>query len=351
MFEDVLKVFYLVRKREGFSTTELDELMDIFNRHDRGGKGELREFELARCFNWLGYPLSQKRRRELWVRVDVDKTESIEHAEFLKLVRILREEETAACRDVLENCVHLKGSSKSQLPESTFNNMLRSLGYYPPPDIVHEAMTQCCDSSGDGTVDLQGLLGLLRFIREKQVAKLRLCAGISDQQYSKIRGKFGLRMDSGKVIQLPEFEKVMYDLFPRARHDVVRQDMIKKIFKEQTGADGVIKELSEAYWIVRQYADARDEVKWNLEQKAAAEAGFNAWQVASFREAYLAADENGDGSLSQTEIQAVFEDLMKLSLKQFQSMTKEFRNMGEKSDCIEFADFLRLMKIILGAGH
>merc|ERR1719487_280668 len=42
VFEDVLKVFYLVRRREGFSEKELNELTDIFHRHDKGAKGELR---------------------------------------------------------------------------------------------------------------------------------------------------------------------------------------------------------------------------------------------------------------------------------------------------------------------
>jgi len=350
MFEDVLKVFYLVRKREGFAEAELDELTDIFNRHDRGGKGELREFELARCFNWLGYPLSPVRRRELWTRVDVDKTESIELGEFLKLVRILREEETSASKEVLENCKHLKGSAKSQVPEATVTAMLKGLGYHPQPEIVSQAAKQVGDSSGDGAVDLQGVLGILRFIREKQVTKLRNCAGITDQQVTKIRGKCGLALDSGKQIQVTAFEKVMFDLFPTARQDPKEHEKIRKIFKDQTQGD-VLKELTEAFWIVRIYADMRDEDKWNREQQAAAEAGFTQWQVASFREAFIAADASGDGLLSETEIQTVFEDLIKLSLKQFQSMTREFRNMGDKSENIEFADFIRLMRVVLGAGH
>lgn len=350
MFEDVLKVFYLVRKREGFSESELSELTDVFNRHDGGAKGELREFELGRCFNWLGYPLSVQRRRELWVRVDVDKTESIEPSEFLKLVRILREEETAAVKSLLSNCPHIKGSGKSVLPEESFNNMLKDLGYFLPKDIIKQALNQSVDSSGDGTVDMHGVFGLLRWIRDRNVEKLRSCAGITDQQSSKMRGKFSLKTKAGKAVPEADFFKVMYEMFPVAKHDPGRQAIMRKIFKEQTGEKG-LTELTEAFWIVRLYADARDEDKWNREQKAAAEAGFTHWQVASFREAFLVADVNGDGSLSESEIQTVFQDLMKLSLKQFQSMTHEFHRMGDKSDAIEFADFIRLMRIVLNAGH
>jgi len=280
----------------------------------------------------------------------VDKTESIELSEFLKLVRILREEETAAVKSLLSTCPHIKGAKKVVLPEESFNNMLKDLGYYLPKDIIKQALNQSVDSSGDGGADLQGVFGLLRWIRDRQVDKLRQCAGITDQQSSKIRGKFNLRIQSGKKVEMADFCKVMYEMFPVAKHDPVRQEIMKNIFKAQTGDKG-LTDLTEGFWIVRLYADARDEDKWNREQAAAAEAGFTHWQVASFREAFLAADDDNSGSLSESELQTVFQDLMKLSLKQFQSMTREFHKMGDKSDAIEFADFIRLMKIVLSAGH
>lgn len=350
VFEDVLKVFHCVRKREGFSTKELEELTEVFNRHDKGGKGELREFELRRCFSWLGYPLSNQRARELWCRVDVDKTESIELAEWLKLIRILREEETAAANEILESCPTLKAGTEKMIPQSTLTSMLKGLGYFPPEDIITAAIKQTADSSGDGAVDSLGILGLLRFIREKQVQKLRSCAGIPENHMQKIRGKFGVRIDSGKEIKIEEFEKVLCDLYPVVKHDPVEKDKIRALIKQQLGEDRKgFKELMEAYWIVRLYADQRDEDKWLREQQAAADAGFTSWQIASFREAFAKADEDGSGTLSESEIQSVFEDMMKLSLKQFQTMTVEFRNMGDRSDCIEFADFIKLMQIILKA--
>jgi Ca2+-binding EF-hand superfamily protein len=349
VFEDVLKVFYLVRKREGFSEQELNELTDVYNRHDKGGKGELREFELARCFTWMGYPLSQHRRRELWCRVDVDKTESIELGEFLKLVRLLREEEISAARELLASCEHLKGGG-SFLPEASLKKMLLQLGYMPSQQLISQAMKQNGDTNGDGSVDLQGVLSILRFIREKQVVKLRQSAGISDQQASKIKGKFGLRVEAGKQIELNEFERIMYDLFPVARHQQGEREKIKNLMLEQTGGNR-IKDLMEAYWIVRLYGDMRDEDKWNREQQAASDAGFTNWQVASFREAFVAADGNSDGCLTEREIQAVFEDLMSLNLNQFEAMSREFHNLGDNRDCVEFAEFLRLMKVILVSGQ
>ena len=41
--------------------------------------------------------------------------------------------------------------------------------YAPPDSIISLSLKQSGDTSGDGSVDLHGLLGILRFIREKQV--------------------------------------------------------------------------------------------------------------------------------------------------------------------------------------
>merc|ERR1719401_1641183 len=107
----------------------------------------------------------------------------------------------------------------------------------------------------------------------------------------------------------------------------------------------------EAYWIVRLYGDMRDEEKWRREQEAAAEAGFTNWQVASFREAFVAADTNADGFLSEREIEAVFDDLMNLNLSQVDRMRKEFRRLGGVKEYLEFAEFLVLMQLILAEGR
>jgi Ca2+-binding EF-hand superfamily protein len=267
--------------------------------------------------------------------------------EFLKLIRLLREEETAAARDILETCEHIRGSTKSSLPEASLAKMLLHLGYCPPDKIIKEAMRECADTTGDGSVDIFGVLNILRLIREKQVAKLRANAGISDQQANKLKSKFGMRLEHGKHVELTEFDKVMCELFPAAKHQPGEKERIRHLIKEQTQGRGYIKELMEAFWIVRLYADMRDEDKWAREQDVAHDAGFTHWQVASFREAFVSADANADGCLSELEIQAVFENLMALNLNQFEAMSKEFHKMGTKSDCIEFCDFLRLMHVIL----
>jgi len=268
------------------------------------------------------------------------------------LVRLLREEETKYSEDLLKRDVERakKYNLRQQyLSEDLLRNMLYKLGYFPPQQIINQALKQSCDASGDGAIDLQGILGILRFIREKLVVKLRQSAGLSDQQANRVRGKFNMRFEAGKHVDASEFERFMYELFPAARHAKDQKTRIKELIKQHSTEAG-IENIMEAFWIVRLYGDARDEDTWRREQEAAAAAGFHSTQVAQFREAFVGADDNGDGCLSEHEIQTVFEDLMSLNLGQVETMRREFHNLGDKKECIEFAEFLRLMRIILDEG-
>mmetsp|Transcript_64944 Transcript_64944/g.102285 ORF Transcript_64944/g.102285 Transcript_64944/m.102285 type:complete len:111 (+) Transcript_64944:1-333(+) len=109
----------------------------------------------------------------------------------------------------------------------------------------------------------------------------------------------------------------------------------------------------DAYWIVRLYSDMLDEAKWHTEQEAAQKAGFTKWQVASFREAFVAADIDADGFISSREIKSVFDDLLSVNLAQVDGVTMqhEFLRLAGRKDCITFSEFLNLMHIILYDGR
>lgn len=341
VFEDVLKLVQFVREREGFSEAEVKELKEVFEKHDTKNTGNLREFELARCLTWLGYPISPHKRRQLWCKVDVDKTNSIEENEFLKLVRLLREEETSMAAKLLE-----KSPEGGLLREKDLKDTLVRLAYVPSAEVLAEACKQSADADGDGKIDMQGIINILNFIRESQVVKLRQSAGLPDNKAAKIRGKFGYRAESGKHILPAEFERFMYELFPIARRSKDDRERIRKLIAEHCQDDGAI-DFKEAFWIVRTYQDMRDEDAWMREQQIAADAGFSAAQVSQFRQAFVAADFDGSGYLSDSEILAVFDEVMALNMIQVQMVKSELGRLGDKKDALDFGDFMKLMQTIL----
>jgi len=344
VFEDILKVIRLIRQQEGFNKEEVKELVDVFKKHDQRGEDQLRDFELARALNWLGYPLSHQKRRQYWCKVDVDKTDSIDSTEFLKFVRLLREDETATAKQLI--ACSQGADDSAYLRESDLRELLNRMGYTPPVNIVSEAAKQSSDSSGDGKTDLVGVLGIFRHIRENQVRRLRENAGLPDNVASKVRGKFGLRIEAGKLVLVDEVERFMVsDVFKTAAKCPEERKAIMDLL-EQRSDDGML-DLTGIYWAVRLYGDKRDEAAWQREQDAAQAANFSNTQVAQFRSRFVEADRDGSGALCQKEIQSIFDQLLKLTPEQVQTLNGEFATAKDGySEHVDFPEFLRMMRVV-----
>jgi len=346
IFEDVLKLLDNIKRREGFSMKEKKELEEVFDKFDGSGRQEMREFELARAMNWLGYPLSQTRRRELWCRVDVDKSNKIDKGEFLKLVRILREDETKASRVVLSQL----SSSAKFFQDSELKNFLFKLGYAPPPPLFDQAVKMSLDTNDSGGADVLGVLAILRFVREGQVQKFRLCAGLSDKQADKVRSKFGAKTEAGKKVEEKDLEKFMLDMFKTAKHNPVERERIKTTIKENIAGDKKL-DLMAIFWAVRSYGDMREEDLYEREEKVVMDAKFDENSVGQFRKAFAQADDDGSGALNEKEIKSVSKNIMSLSTAQEEILKKEIENMGELKECIDFPEFLRIMGVLKKAGE
>jgi len=345
IFEDCVHVLAYIRSNEGFSKDEAQELKSVFRKFCSKGRDELREFELTRALSWLGYPLSSQRRRQLWCRVDLDKSGAIHEGEFLKLVRHLREEETSASQLLVAKLQH--SNAGSEIPEADFKQMLNKLGYSPSPTILAEALELPSDSTGDGTSDIYGILSILRHLRESQVKKLRQSSGLSDQQVAKIRSKFGLKLEAGKRVEPQEFERFMYELFKFARQTQAAQQKIQELIQENL-VEGSLG-LAEMFWVVRLYDDARSEEAWAREDHIIREVGFTSAQVAQFREQFVKADTDGSGSITDEQAAEALNS-MKLTPEQSAVMGEAMEEVQTAKDAMDFAGFLRVLGAISKKG-
>lgn len=344
IFEDCVHVLAYIRSNEGFSKDEAQNLKSVFRKFCSKGRDELREFELTRALSWLGYPLSSQRRRQLWCRVDLDKSGAIHEGEFLKLVRHLREEETSAAQILLAKLQH--ANSGPMVPEADMKAMLNKIGYSPAPNILAQALQKPADTSGDGHTDVHGILSILSFLRETQVKKLRQSAGLSDQQVAKIRSKFGMKLEAGKRVEPQEFERFMYDLFKNAKHSLAAQEKIQELIQENF-VDGSLG-LSEMFWVVRLYDDARAEEAWALEEEIIKDAGFTTAQVAQLREHFVNAEFEGCGCLTDSQVTEIA-SIVKATRPQRNALEEALEGV-EAKDAIDFPNFLRLMGIMAKKG-
>jgi len=273
--------------------------------------------------------------------VDVDKSGMISQGEFLKFIRFLRETEIEVLQAFLE--AH---QEQTTFREREMKDLLGKLGYAPAQPLFQQALKMSQDSSGDGRVDLLGLLGVLDFIRQGQVKRLRQSAGLPDHQAAKVISKFGMKTDDGKRITPDEFQKFMYNLFKDAKDSVDEQFRITQVIQDHCVRGGL--DLNAAFWAVRTYADLRDEDSWRLEQSVAQEANFAPALVAQYREVFYEMGGDENNLLTRDQAFSAFSQLVNLSKIQIKILNSEFEDLGETAERIDFAEFLHLMGVVLG---
>merc|ERR1740121_320544 len=65
-------VMRIIREREGFTKGEYDCYIDLFNRCDGDGSGEIASTELDSLLAWLGYALDKEQCHSIMREVDSD---------------------------------------------------------------------------------------------------------------------------------------------------------------------------------------------------------------------------------------------------------------------------------------
>jgi len=350
-FEEVLQLIQKVREQEGFSDQEVEELTKVFHKFDRSKKGCLREFELAHAFNWLGYPLSKHRRDELWCRVDTDRSGTLETREFLKLLRLLREEEIATVRKLLAKHIQDK-----YIQEQDLKNMLHSLGYAPSQAVFEEAQAKVLSPYGSdgadatpiaGAVpkDMPSILSIMRHIREAEVIKLRANAGLSNPKYAKLKSKFGHRLEEGNLVDPAEFVPVICTLFPSRLYSVTDDHLrLHKLVHDNDMEKGA-GSLADLCSLAELYNEASEEEEWKRDRELILSTGFKPLAIAQFREAFVAVDGNSNGYLSSKEILSAFGGEIVLNQAQTDKLCRELLLLGPDPQC-DFAAFVQLMQVI-----
>lgn len=149
-FEDVIRLLHIVRKSEGFASVEVKELMDAFKQLGKH-KEQLREFEVLHVARGLGFALSQSRLRLLWCAVDINKSETINDTEFLKLMRMLREIEVKEVCNLLSEAI----KENRVITGTQFKTILNKMGYSPSHEVLKRAFKTAFGSLHHEDVDVK----------------------------------------------------------------------------------------------------------------------------------------------------------------------------------------------------
>lgn len=135
--DEFKQIMQLLLVREGFSKSEHEEFITVFQRYDRDNSGECDANELAAILNWLGFAWSRDRMKAVLKEVDVDESGCLNLREFILCMRKVREVELKAVKTAMANA---DADGNGLISREEMPNLLSCLGYDPSDvDVILEA--------------------------------------------------------------------------------------------------------------------------------------------------------------------------------------------------------------------
>eukprot|EP00931_Biecheleriopsis_adriatica_P060303 TRINITY_DN36202_c0_g1_i1.p1 TRINITY_DN36202_c0_g1~~TRINITY_DN36202_c0_g1_i1.p1 ORF type:complete len:993 (-),score=227.74 TRINITY_DN36202_c0_g1_i1:28-2868(-) len=220
-FKQLMDVILL---REGFTKSEYEEFIGIFERFDRDGSGEIDVKELAALLNWLGFASDTTKLKAVVSEVDVDGSGEINQREYLMCMRKLRETELKRVVELIAQCDEDGGGTISK---GEAIGILKGLGYEPYDlKVIQEAGAAA--GLVDGVdMDLSEFWRLLLVFRKKE--------GFSEAENLKLEQAFDAqdRDRSGDLTSL-EAARALRELGFTASFEVM-QSVLAKVDVDDTG--------------------------------------------------------------------------------------------------------------------
>eukprot|EP00930_Biecheleria_cincta_P038673 TRINITY_DN26560_c0_g1_i1.p1 TRINITY_DN26560_c0_g1~~TRINITY_DN26560_c0_g1_i1.p1 ORF type:complete len:1192 (-),score=217.37 TRINITY_DN26560_c0_g1_i1:69-3644(-) len=221
-FEHLMDV---ILSREGFTKSEYEEFMSLFQRFDRDNSGEIDVKELIAMINWLGYTITPSDLQAIVAEVDVDGSGEINKREFLVCMRKLRDRSLKLVMEVIK--VNDQDGSGTIDRKELFL-VLRGLGYeIADSAAIDESQTE----AGLASVDELGLSQLWRIL-----AVYRLREGMTNEEVESIYAAFHAQdKDGSGELETREAPAALRELGYKCDFSVV-QNVLGKVDVDDTGA-------------------------------------------------------------------------------------------------------------------
>ncbi|CAJ1401083.1 unnamed protein product [Effrenium voratum] len=351
------------RKREGFCNVDLDQIDKAFLRQDKDGLQELPALEAMRALRGLGFTSNFLVMQSVLNKVDVDDTGRMDLPQFRKMVRCW-ERQVAAYKKAFVAALP-EGSKGLQEHEAV--EAVRGLGFRARLQYVAFAAQVCAKTQRAESPFLD------------QAAFVRVCCQHARDLREVYKSNGG--WTEGEVLQLKtvfdrydvkhtgvlaskELVRMVEDLFPvLARDRNMRpqlQSIMKEVLSESAGGAASLgfKEFLKLMQLFREFQDNENAKK---EADAIQASGFNASEVAQFRDFFLAAHESQGSApeLSYEQFRKMIDDITPLGdslsaqlrhiFDQFTRSLADGRSTAsaQREDDADFPEFLLMMKHLL----
>lgn len=158
-FKEFKHLMDLLVVREGFTSSEYDSYVELFNHLDPKKSGEISDEDIRTILKWLTCSLPEAVLQEILNETDADGSGTISQREYLRCLRKIREHELELVRQAL--------GDQEQLPKEQVTHLFRDLGYVlwdeqAIAEAAQEAQIQ------EDQLDLSNLWRLLLMYRQRE---------------------------------------------------------------------------------------------------------------------------------------------------------------------------------------
>ncbi|CAE7675253.1 unnamed protein product [Symbiodinium sp. CCMP2592] len=168
VYEEFKHLMDLLILREGFTSSEYDQFMEMFARFDRDNCGNIDAQEFHAVLNWLGYAMTLEDLLPIMKDSNVKLTGVMNHREYLRCLRKVREHELQKVRRVLATISGQNTNGTICLQQSDVPVVLKQLGYDMwDNQAISEAASEA-GLRGMSTLDLSALWRLLLVYRQRE---------------------------------------------------------------------------------------------------------------------------------------------------------------------------------------
>eukprot|EP00929_Paragymnodinium_shiwhaense_P061586 TRINITY_DN30769_c0_g1_i1.p1 TRINITY_DN30769_c0_g1~~TRINITY_DN30769_c0_g1_i1.p1 ORF type:complete len:886 (-),score=244.33 TRINITY_DN30769_c0_g1_i1:306-2963(-) len=353
LFEEVLLLLRQIPKQEGFCKSEMTELRTVYKQHHPSEKEEMTLLELQRALTWLGYPVSTQTRDRLWVEsLDLRLSDTINLEDFIKYVRIVREEEARVMKEFLHKALTGKTSREAvqhMRDAGGIETMLCTLDYPVSDSTLQYVKTMPLDYVGDSMPDVISMLDVVHDVRDAHVARLRKCAGLSASTEEKARLRFEKPLAKRGKVDPDDVVEFICDLFRIQKKHTEEYERVRKVVTANQKQAGGSLELMDTYWCVRHYSDARMDLQWRREQQAAKEENLG-HLLDVLRVAFGKSDHRKIGEIVADDIFNVLDRVITVSDEQLDTIEDRLNLLFDgPKDSVDFASFLHLFGHLLRA--
>mmetsp|Transcript_86552 Transcript_86552/g.224807 ORF Transcript_86552/g.224807 Transcript_86552/m.224807 type:complete len:1025 (+) Transcript_86552:3-3077(+) len=179
-FNEFFAFMLVVRQREGFKRSAVEEMRRVFERFDEDNSGEVNALELSDVFRHLGYKASLDDLHVFVKQVDANNSGQLDFREFLRLMRLHREDELARYTAVWD-----ARQDSGRLPQSEVLHALAELGLKPTKML--RLMPKSLPPEG---MDFDSFVVVVDSCREELVDNQRKFAGFSEDRIENFHNMF-----------------------------------------------------------------------------------------------------------------------------------------------------------------